>query len=1683
MQPSASTSSATIGKQHPGGQHFLAKNKSWIFPTVAAAAGSALLYRLAQAAYERRRKFHQQTARGSKATKTARKQRRRILILYGSGGGVSERLAASVALRLTASTEIQPGQQEEEQPKIRLHDAGANREKFQSILAEVKRGNVDDEEVLEDESRHMIDDIVTARLDALDLEDIAAPHGPFTELYLFLATYDDGPPEPAMFFCDQIAEAANDFRFGKGTLAAALHGGADGKTSSSPCGCRSSSEGKNTADSTPTTCATKTNRSSDDASTRTHDTDEDDRTRLSDVEDLEQGSEGADDDDADGSSSIFSTDEEDDGDFLNTTRKPANDSSAVDLEELDGDLCGPSTTTVLVKKNGGKGSTSSLATQTVSKKMLSRRQKENLAKEGYQVVGQHSAVKLCRWTKHHLRGRGGCYKHTFYGIASLSCMEATPSLACANKCVFCWRHHKNPVAKEWEWVMDEPNFIVQNWLSEHAKMIKTLKGVPGVTPERFEQAKQIKHCALSLVGEPIMYPKINELLGLLHAEGISTFLVTNAQFPEQMKALGPVTQMYLSIDAATKETLKAVDRPLKANYWDCFLESIDALRDFKFSRTVFRLTLVQGKNMDPTDIAEYAKLIGRGEPDFIEIKGVTYNGDAQGKEKMTMKSVPWHHEVVAFGRSILAAAEAGLGERYELACEHEHSLIILLARKEFKVVEEVVDAVSGLKTGEVKSSWCTHIDYDEFQRLVRTGEWETKTSLDYSLPTPHWAVSGAPEKGFDPADTRLKTAVNPDTRIGSDRLLVSRLRFLHIRKMGDPYALPVKQPKAPKNSKKNLARQAPEDPGDPLRTPPKDEGRNAAADDLEQVQERGSRRSGVKINYSNAAEDGAARNAEADVDIRNTKTNGRGRDVVGVPPRGRGAAPKRPPREAERANAAYKLDSVRPSITGSDPRSAGVVTGTYTLEGRWKAAAASREAALEQTRAADRDRNASKATVASAIYPDEVRLAEGVGISDGDFVEVADCFVAVARCEPGLKPSNPLKVYLSKEIARNLAHAAGTLMSQVSETESGAGVQDSCEIADGSESNEAARERETLLTALWKIGDSYEQDNCGADEKVQQVANERPQIATNCNNKQAKAASSRNPEKYARFGVSAPKGLLLYGPPGTGKTLLAKALSEELQCHCEMLEAADVCAHPEPEAKIVEVFEKCREVALLGLPPVDAEAKSLGKTSSSRKKGCLLFIDEIDALCPKREEALSESDRRVVATFLTLLDGVGAKHSWGDATSSGAGGGSPRSAEGRGGGLVLLAATNRPNALDPALRRPGRLDREIEVGAPNKQGRLQILEIMLLRMSLRSRISDEELLKVAEDTNGFVGADLQGLCNQVAMLLMEDDKNSSCSSIASSFKAALQTVRPSALKELQIEIPSVYWRDIGGYSHLKEQLQQSVEWPFKYAELFAQMKLRAPKGILLYGPPGCSKTMMAKAVATESKMNFIGIKGPELFNKYVGESERKLRDVFRKARQAQPCVIFFDEIDSMAGDRGGGSGGGGGDSVSGRVLSQLLNEMDGVGKQQELVILAATNRPEALDPAILRPGRFDRLLYVRLPDLEARKEIFRRSLGKGTLLAEVESSGKKKQIQRQSAQNYIDETILELAERTEQFSGAEVVNLVKEASLTAVREAILKGLPKPGLTRKMLLGAVDKAKPRTSRAAIDFYENFEHKMA
>lgn len=397
-----------------------------------------------------------------------------------------------------------------------------------------------------------------------------------------------------------------------------------------------------------------------------------------------------------------------------------------DTEEEGEDMLDIEDMGKVVKKEGSSEIDSSQETP----EMLTPLLRKSLEKQGYKLFGSHSGVKLCRWTKAMLRGRGGCYKHTAYGITSYRCMEMTPSLACASKCVFCWRHHSNPVARSWKWKVDEPEFLIENAIKNHVQMINSLKGVPGVQQDRFEEAFVPKHCALSLVGEPIIYPYIGKFLDLLHEKKISSFLVTNAQFPEQMEAVDKVTQIYISVDASNPESLKKIDRPIFEDYWERFLACIDLMKKKKM-RTVFRLTLVKSWNMN--EMQEYISLIRRGEPMFIEIKGVTFCGNSQSSD-LTMKNVPFHEEVKDFAFKICEMA--GM-EDYEPACIHEHSCFVLLAQKRFKI------------NGE----WHTWIDYDKFHELVQSGE--DFGAMDYIAKTPEWALIESKEQGFDPVEERF----------------------------------------------------------------------------------------------------------------------------------------------------------------------------------------------------------------------------------------------------------------------------------------------------------------------------------------------------------------------------------------------------------------------------------------------------------------------------------------------------------------------------------------------------------------------------------------------------------------------------------------------------------------------------------------------------------------------------------------------------------------------------------------------------------------------------------------------------------------------------------------------------------------------------------------------------------------
>ncbi|MFB0561053.1 MAG: CDC48 family AAA ATPase [Candidatus Lokiarchaeia archaeon] len=526
----------------------------------------------------------------------------------------------------------------------------------------------------------------------------------------------------------------------------------------------------------------------------------------------------------------------------------------------------------------------------------------------------------------------------------------------------------------------------------------------------------------------------------------------------------------------------------------------------------------------------------------------------------------------------------------------------------------------------------------------------------------------------------------------------------------------------------------------------------------------------------------------------------------------------------------------------------------------------------------------------------------------------------------------------------------------------------------------------------------------------------------------------RHPEIFDRLGIAAPKGVLLHGPPGTGKTLLARAVANETEAYFISISGPEIMSkfYGESEGRLREIFR-------------DAEKNAPG----------IVFIDELDSIAPKREEVTGEVERRVVAQLLALMDGLKTR-----------------------GELVVIGATNRPNALDPALRRGGRFDREIEFGIPNKQARLEILQIHTRGMPLGDDLDPKFL---AEFTHGFVGADIETLCKEAAMFAlrrilpdMDLDTESLPAEVLNlievnmqDFTSALKNIEPSAMREVLIEVPNVKWEDVGGLEEAKQELIETVEWPLKYSNFFNYMGAKAPKGLFLHGAPGTGKTMLVKALANESQANFISIKGPEFLSKYVGESERAVRETFRKARQSSPCIIFFDEIDAIAPVRGLGFG----DShVSERVISQILTEMDGLEELHDVVVVAATNRPDIVDPALLRPGRFDRIIYIPVPDEKSRLEILKIHTSQCPMDKDVE--------------------LKELAERTEGYTGADITAICNEAIMIAIREYIMNNQIDEKtedfqiyiIRRRHFEKALEKVKP-LSKGQLEKYEEISSNFA
>ncbi|HXG74409.1 MAG TPA: CDC48 family AAA ATPase [Candidatus Nitrosotenuis sp.] len=510
----------------------------------------------------------------------------------------------------------------------------------------------------------------------------------------------------------------------------------------------------------------------------------------------------------------------------------------------------------------------------------------------------------------------------------------------------------------------------------------------------------------------------------------------------------------------------------------------------------------------------------------------------------------------------------------------------------------------------------------------------------------------------------------------------------------------------------------------------------------------------------------------------------------------------------------------------------------------------------------------------------------------------------------------------------------------------------------------------------------------------------------------------RHPELFEKLGIEAPKGVLLYGPPGTGKTLLAKAVAGETNSHFTAISGPEIMGkyYGESEERLREIFKQAEE-----------------NTPS------IIFIDEIDSIAPKRDEVTGEVEKRVVSQLLTLMDGMKSR-----------------------GKVVVIAATNRPDSIDPALRRPGRFDREIEIGIPDEEGRLEILQIHTRGMPLDDKVNLKQFSKV---THGFVGADLESLAKEAAMRSLRrilpdidlDQEKISAEILQKikitdeDFKEALKDVRPSALREVLVQVPNVTWDDVGGLDALKEELKEAIEWPLKHKEAFEYVDVSPPKGVLLYGPPGTGKTLIAKALAKMTESNFIAIKGPELLSKWVGESEKGVREVFRKARQAAPCIIFFDEIDALAPRRSGADS----SHVTENVVSQILTEIDGLEELHNVLIIGATNRLDIVDEALLRPGRFDRIIEVPKPDAKGRKHIFEIHTKKKPLAEDVDLS--------------------KLVDITDGYTGAEIAAVCNRAAIAALRRHVsgqTKNIKDIKITQQDLLDAVEKVRPPTKKQTV-----------
>jgi len=526
----------------------------------------------------------------------------------------------------------------------------------------------------------------------------------------------------------------------------------------------------------------------------------------------------------------------------------------------------------------------------------------------------------------------------------------------------------------------------------------------------------------------------------------------------------------------------------------------------------------------------------------------------------------------------------------------------------------------------------------------------------------------------------------------------------------------------------------------------------------------------------------------------------------------------------------------------------------------------------------------------------------------------------------------------------------------------------------------------------------------------------------------------RHPELFKRLGIEPPKGVLLHGPPGTGKTLIAKAVANEIDAHFQTLSGPEIMSkyYGESEEQLREVFEEAAENA-----------------------PAIIFMDELDSIAPKREEAGGDVERRVVAQLLSLMDGLEER-----------------------GEVVVIGATNRVDAIDPALRRGGRFDREIEIGVPDRDGRKEILQVHTRNMPLSDDIDIDEY---AETTHGFVGADIASLAKEAGMNairrirpqidLEEEEIDAeileSIEITSRDMKEALKGIEPSALREVFVEVPDVTWNDVGGLEGTKDRLRETIQWPLDYPEVFEAMDMESAKGVLMYGPPGTGKTLLAKAVANESESNFISVKGPELLNKFVGESEKGVREVFSKARENAPTIIFFDEIDAIATERGRNTSDSG---VSERVVSQLLTELDGLETLEDVVVIATTNRPDLIDSALLRPGRLDRHVHVPVPDEEGRRRIFEVHSGHKPLADDVDLDA--------------------LASRTEGYVGADIEAVCREASMNASREFIQSVSPEEvdesvgnvRVTMAHFEQALEEVNPSVTEETRQRYEEIEQRF-